>query len=70
MFFVKRRRMDSASAVPQPQGGRELDEFVVLLFDDLPVDRAAEDRLKIGVLLRFSLVRPVEPLLAKVLQPR
>ena len=47
---------------PQSQGG-ELDEFVVLLFDDLPVDRPDQDRLQVGVPARLTCAGPVEPLL-------
>jgi hypothetical protein len=42
-------------------------EFVVLLFDDFPIKRPGQDRLKVGVFFRFPLFRPVEPLLSEVL---
>ena len=34
----------------------------VLLFDDFPIERPGEDRLKVGVFFRFPLFRSVEPL--------
>ena len=42
---------------PKPQRRGQFDELVVLLFDDLPVDRPGQNCLKIGILL--SIGRPV-----------
>jgi hypothetical protein len=55
---------------PQSQRRGELDEFFVLLFDDFPINRPSQDRLKIGVLIQISLLRPVEPLFFEVFQAR
>jgi hypothetical protein len=44
---------------PQAQSSRELDELVVLLFDDLPIDWAGQDRLQIGVFFRRTTLRPI-----------
>ena len=49
-----------------PQDGRKLDKLVVLLFDDLPVDRAGQDRLLVGVFFRRGKSStPNRPLKAK-----
>jgi hypothetical protein len=42
---------------PKPQRRGQFDELVVLLFDDLPVDRPGQNCLKIGILL--SIGRPL-----------
>jgi hypothetical protein len=40
---------------PQSQRRGELDEFVVLLFDDFPIDRPSQDRLKTSALSKTYL---------------
>jgi hypothetical protein len=38
------------------------------MFDDFPIERPGQDRLKVGVFFRFPLFRSLEPLLFEVLQ--
>ena len=44
--------------------------MIVLLLNQVPVDRAGENRLEVGIRLRFPCLRTVERLLVNVLEPR
>jgi hypothetical protein len=55
---------------PEPQSGSKLDQFIVLLLDNLPIDLPGQDCLQVGVFAGIAIVRPIEPLLFEVLQTR
>src|SRR5260221_3630321 len=52
----------------EPQRRCEFDQFVILLFDDLPINSTRQDRLKIGIFR--PILRPVQSLLLEILKAR
>jgi len=61
--------MASVSAVPR-RSAVVFDHLVVLVADELPVNRSGQDRLQVGVGLRIAGLRPVQLLIVDRLESR
>ena len=67
---VNRRRDGLRLRRAQPERGDVLDHLVILLADQLPVDRAREDGGEVGIRAGLAGIGPVQALLADALEPR